>query len=63
MSPIYNNALDSLRHGIEHYLNRSDDSNHNQTILSLSHASERLLEERLNRLNPSWRQPRVSKIA
>jgi hypothetical protein len=53
MSPIYANAVDSLRVGIEHSLKTPDNSSRKHAILSLAHAAELLLKEQLHRLKPA----------
>lgn len=52
MSEIYQNAVDSLRIGMEYYLEQPSYSSRKHAILTLFHATELLLKERLYRFNP-----------
>lgn len=52
MSDIYANAVDSLRLGIDHYLKDPTYSSRKHSILTLFHAIELFLKERLYRVNP-----------
>lgn len=52
MSDLYANAIDSLRIGIEHYLKDPSYSSRKHAILTLFHAIELFLKERLSRINP-----------
>lgn len=52
MSDIYANAVDSLRIGIEYFLKDSDYSSRKHAILTLFHAIELFLKEKLYRTNP-----------
>lgn len=52
MSDIYENAVDSLRIGIEHFLKEPGYSSRKHAILTLFHAIELFLKEQLFRTNP-----------
>lgn len=52
MSDIYENAVDSLRIGVEHFLKESNYSSRKHAILTLFHAIELFLKEQLYRANP-----------
>lgn len=52
MSDIYENAVDSLRIGIEHFLREPGYSSRKHAILTIFHAIELFLKERLHRANP-----------
>lgn len=52
MSDIYNNAIDSLRIGIEHFLKEPGYPSRKHSILTLFHGIEMFLKERLYRTNP-----------
>ena len=52
MSEIYQNAVDSLRIGIEFFLKENDYSSRKHAILTLFHAIELFLKEQLHRTNP-----------
>src|SRR5262249_38587259 len=51
-SPIYENAIDSLRIGMEFFLEEEGYSSRKHAILTLFHAIELLLKERLAQTNP-----------
>jgi hypothetical protein len=51
-SPIYENAIDSLRIGMEFFLEEEGYSRRKHAILTLFHAIELLLKERLAQTNP-----------
>ena len=52
MSELLENALDSLRMGVRHYLDSSLETRDKWTILELFHAIELLLKERLRQEHP-----------
>ncbi len=52
MREIYENAIDSLSVGINHFVKNDDASSRKHTILTLFHAIELLLKEYLYRVNP-----------
>ncbi len=52
MSEILENALDSLRMGVRHYLDKKLETADKWAILELFHTIELLLKERLNREHP-----------
>ncbi|WP_424363079.1 hypothetical protein [Methylocystis parvus] len=52
MSAIYENAVDSLRIGMKFFLEERSYSNHKHAILTLFHAIELFLKERLAQANP-----------
>src|SRR4029077_14555306 len=52
LSPIYQNALDSLRIGMEFFLKQDGYSSRKHAILTIFHAIELLLKERLAQTNP-----------
>jgi hypothetical protein len=51
-SPIYENAIDSLRIGMEFFLKEDGYSSRKHAILTVFHAIELLLKERLAQTNP-----------
>lgn len=51
-SALYKNAVDSLRIGLEFFLAKKDYSGRKHAILTLVHAIELFLKERLRRTNP-----------
>ena len=51
ISPIFENAIDSLRIGMEFFQRESSYSSHKHAILTVFHAIELLLKERLHRTN------------
>lgn len=51
-SPIYENAIDSLRIGMEFFLKEDGYSSRKHAILTIFHAIELLLKERLAQTNP-----------
>ena len=52
ISPIFENAVDSLRIGMEFFQRESSYSSHKHAILTVFHAIELLLKEQLHRINP-----------
>ena len=52
VSPIFQNAIDSLRIGMEFFQRESGYSSHKHAILTVFHAIELLLKEQLHRTNP-----------
>jgi hypothetical protein len=52
ISPIFENAIDSLRIGMEFFQRESSYSTHKHAILTVFHAIELLLKEQLHRTNP-----------
>jgi hypothetical protein len=52
ISPIFENAIDSLRIGMEFFRRDSSYSSHKHAILTVYHAIELLLKEQLHRINP-----------
>ena len=52
LSPIYQNALDSLRIGMEFFLKEDGYSSRKHAILTVFHAMELMLKERLAQSNP-----------
>jgi hypothetical protein len=52
LSPIYQNALDSLRIGMEFFLKQDGYSSRKHAILTIFHAIELMLKERLAQTNP-----------
>jgi hypothetical protein len=52
ISPIFENAIDSLRIGIEFFQRESSYSTHKHAILTVFHAIELFLKEKLYRTNP-----------
>jgi hypothetical protein len=52
ISPIFENAIDSLRIGMEFFQRDSSYSTHKHAILTVFHAIELLLKEQLHRTNP-----------
>ena len=52
MSEIYENAVDSLRIGMEFFLKETNYSSRKHAILTVFHAIELLLKEQLSRTNP-----------
>lgn len=52
MSAIYENAVDSLRIGMEFFLKEKSYSSRKHAILTIFHAIELFLKEQLNRTNP-----------
>jgi hypothetical protein len=52
MSVIYENAVDSLRIGMEYFLKERNYSSRKHAILTVFHAIELLLKERLAQTNP-----------
>jgi hypothetical protein len=52
MSAIYENAVDSLRIGMEFFLREKNYSSRKHAVLTLFHAIELLLKERLAQINP-----------
>ena len=52
MSEIYENAVNSLRIGMEFFLKETNYSSRKHAILTVFHAIELLLKEQLSRTNP-----------
>ncbi len=52
ISPIFENAIDSLRIGMDFFQRNSSYSSHKHAILTVFHAIELLLKEQLHRTNP-----------
>ncbi len=52
MSPLLENAVDSLKVGLEYFLEGAKESSGKHTILTIFHSIELLLKEALYRFNP-----------
>jgi hypothetical protein len=53
---LYQNAIDSIKHGIEHYTTDTDETRrYKYTILHLAHGVLLILKERLGQEHPSSR--------
>ncbi len=52
MSPLLENAVDSLKVDLEHFLEGTKESSGKHTILTIFHSIELLLKEALYRFNP-----------
>ena len=52
ISPIFENAIDSLRIGMDFFQRESSYSSHKHAILTVFHAIDLFLKERLHRTNP-----------
>lgn len=52
MSALLDNAIDSLKVGVDFFVNRPDKSAHKHAILLIFHAIELLIKEHLSRVHP-----------
>ena len=52
MSALLDNAIDSLRVGVDFYVNRKERSAHKHAILLVFHAIELMIKEHLSRVHP-----------